>query len=190
MFDQDKYQRRLWNSPSPLSKGRSARRQRAATASLCLMKWPLTPLSILSNDALFRICFMESWVDVVMGKWLEEERLLDRELGEMSLRSMVWKRICKEEKGWPGRKYVGGSFSWSGEWGTETSWGTRQRSWMCLLGKDAKRSPVRWAGWERHTVPAHKYRRGRWPVAGSGSLESEIILKEVFGLEKPKALSC
>lgn len=38
-------------------------------------------------------------MDVVMGKWLEEERLLDRELGEMSLRSMVWKRICKEEKG-------------------------------------------------------------------------------------------
>lgn len=38
-------------------------------------------------------------MDVVMGKWLEEERLLDRVLGEMSLWSRVWKRICKEGTG-------------------------------------------------------------------------------------------
>lgn len=78
----------------------------------------------------------------------------------MSLWSRVWKRICKEETGWPGRKDVGGSFSWGWGWGTETSWGTRERGQECVCLGKMRKGAQRGAWDENVTVSLHRCREG------------------------------
>lgn len=54
---------------------RQLRKRMKSRERLHLMKSLVTPQGVLSNDALFRMCFIEGSIDMVLGKLLEEREI-------------------------------------------------------------------------------------------------------------------
>ena len=178
MFDQDTWSRQLWNSQLPKQiQLRKKGREQWKFPRLLITCYSIRHVKWCSFQSLFRqVDRYDPWKSC----W-REEILLDRELGKPSLRSMVWKRICKEETGVIRQEGCGRLFQpW---WGWEQRHPEEPgRGQECVcLGK------MRKGAWrESHNVTCTNAEKkadlwaGKERCAWSGSLASEIFRSSIL----------